>query len=45
VPFFKPDKPSWLKKKEVQYASYEAAMKEAEKILRKYSVTFGKLAE
>jgi hypothetical protein len=45
VPIFKQDKPSPLKKKEVQYASYDAAVKEAEKILRKYSATLGKFAE
>jgi hypothetical protein len=45
VPIFKQDKPSSAAKKEVQYASYDAAIKEAEKILRKYNATLGKFAE
>jgi hypothetical protein len=43
VPIFK-EKPS-QKKKEVFFATYDAAVKEAEKVLRLYSATLGKFAE
>jgi hypothetical protein len=33
------------KKKEVFFATYDAAVKEAEKVLKLYSVTLGKFAE
>jgi hypothetical protein len=33
------------KKKEVFFATYDAAIKEAEKVLRLYSTTLGKFAE
>jgi hypothetical protein len=45
VPILKQIKPSSPKRKEVQYASYDAAIKEAEKILGKYKATLGKFAE
>ena len=45
MPIFKQDKRPTSKKEEVLYASYDAAIKEAEKILRKYSATLGKFAE
>ena len=45
VPIFKEETPSSRKKNEVRHAADDAAFKEAEKILRKYSVTLGRLAE
>jgi hypothetical protein len=45
VPIFKEETPPSRKKNEVRHAADDAAFKEAEKILRKYSVTLGRLAE
>jgi hypothetical protein len=45
VAISKEEKPSSLEKGKVHHASDDAAVKEAEKILRKYSATMGKFAE